>query len=190
MKNAIILHGMGSKEEYYSLEYPSASNSHWFPWLQKQLLTKEILAITPEIPHNFAPNYLDWSTEFERYDITPDTILVGHSCGGGFLVRWLSEHKNVKVGKVVLVAPWLDPAREDTADFFDFEIDPSLVERTAGVTIFESDNDDVKGVSPSVSLIKEKIDGVKHIVLKNHGHFCLGDMGTVEFPELLEEILK
>ena len=148
------------------------------------------MAVTPEMPHNYAPDYQVWSLEFERYDITSETILVGHSCGGGFLLRWLSEHKDIKVGKVVLVAPWLDPAREDTTDFFDFEIDPSLVERTAGITIFESDNDDVHGVTQSAEYIKEKITGTKHIVLKNQGHFCLGDMGTVEFPQLLEEILK
>lgn len=190
MKNAIILHGMGSREEYYSLAYHSGSNSHWFPWLQKSLLVKDILAITPEMPHNFAPDYKVWSREFERYDITPETILVGHSCGGGFLLRWLSEHPEVKVGKVVLVAPWLDPYREDTTDFFDFEIDTNLVSRTKGVTIFESDNDDVGGVAPSIKLIKENISGIKSVLLEKHGHFCLNDMGTVEFPELLEEVLK
>jgi len=190
MKNAIILHGMGLKEEYYSLEYPSGSNSHWFPWLQKNLLVEDILAVTPEMPHNYAPDYQVWSREFERYDITPETILVGHSCGGGFLIRWLSEHSDVKVGKVVLVAPWLDPAREDTTDFFDFEIDTDLVTRTKGITIFESDNDEVHGVAPSVELIREKISGTKHVIIKNHGHFCLSEMGTEEFPELLEEILK
>jgi alpha-beta hydrolase superfamily lysophospholipase len=41
-------------------------------------------------------------SEFERYDIFPETDLVGHSCGGGFFVRWLSKHLEVKVGNVVL----------------------------------------------------------------------------------------
>ncbi len=27
-----------------------------------------------------------WKKEFERFNITPQTVLVGHSCGGGFLV--------------------------------------------------------------------------------------------------------
>jgi len=46
MKNAILLHGTSSKEEYYSLEYPSASNSHWLPWLQKNLLVNDVHAVT------------------------------------------------------------------------------------------------------------------------------------------------
>lgn len=190
MRNAIILHGMGYKEEYYSLAYPSASNSHWFPWLQKNLLVKDILAVTPEMPNNYAPDYPVWCREFERYDITPETTLVGHSCGGGFLIRWLSEHTNVKVGKVVLVAPWLDPAREETINFFDFVLDPELVSRTNGVTVFYGDNDEVSGVKQSVDFIMEKLRDVKLVNFKNHGHFCLSEMGTEEFPELLEEILN
>lgn len=50
MKTAIIIHGMPSKEEYFSSENPSSSNKHWFPWIQKQLILKGVLAQTPEMP--------------------------------------------------------------------------------------------------------------------------------------------
>ena len=66
MKNAIILHGMPSKKEYYSEKYPSASNSHWLPWLQKQLLIKDIEAVTPEMFKCYNPNYDLWKSEFEK----------------------------------------------------------------------------------------------------------------------------
>lgn len=189
MKNAIILHGTGSKEEYYSLDYPTASNSHWFPWLQKRLLVHDILAVTPEMPHNYNPDYDVWRTEFERYNITPETVLVGHSCGGGFLVRWLSEHPKVRVGRVVLVAPWLDTKREHTTDFFDFKIDPTIPDRTQGVTVFNSD-DDMEEVQVSVEKIITEVPGITLKEFSSHGHFCLGDMDTDAFPELVEEILK
>ena len=45
MKNAIILHGGPSKKEYYDLNMPSMSNSHWLPWLQAQLLKKDITTL-------------------------------------------------------------------------------------------------------------------------------------------------
>jgi predicted alpha/beta hydrolase family esterase len=144
MRNAIILHGRPDKDEYYNPDIPAYSNWHWIPWLQKQLQAKDIFTQTPEIPMSFRPNYEIWKTEFERYDIGPGTILVGHSCGGGFLVRWLSENKDTKVGKVVLVAPWINPdddPESETGDFFKFEIDKNFPTRTAGVTIFSSDND-------------------------------------------------
>ncbi len=107
MRNAILLHGKPGKEEYYDSNYPSSSNAHWFPWLQKELIKRDIAAATPEVPLAFDPQYDLWVKEVDRYKITTETILVGHSCGGGFWVRYLSEHPKVHAGKVVLVAPSL-----------------------------------------------------------------------------------
>lgn len=185
MKNAIILHGKPGKDEYYSDKYPSASNSHWLPWLQKQLTIKDIAAHAPEIPYAYAPRYETWCKEFERYEITPETILVGHSCGGGFIVRWLSEHPEVKVGKAVLVAPSVGIDWEHHG-FFDFTIDPELAGRTKGLTIFGSDNDR-SGIIESIKKCREIIKNVEYREFKGYGHFTLKRMGTIEFPELFEE---
>lgn len=187
--NAIILHGKPDpgEQEYYNPDLPSASNSHWLPWLQKQLLVHDVAAQTPEIPNSWKPDYETWRKEFERYDITPNTVLVGHSCGGGFIVRWLSERPDVHVEKVVLVAPWLDPQRTDTIDFFDFKMDPNLASRTAGFVIFTSDND-TQPVQQSVRTIVETVKNTKLREFHNYGHFCYGDMKTNEFPELLEAL--
>lgn len=191
MKNAIILHGKPDpgQEEYYNPNFPSASNSHWLPWLQKQLLIHDIAAQTPEIPNAWKPEYKTWCKEFERYGIGPETMLVGHSCGGGFLVRWLSEHPDIRVGKVILVVPWLDPDRTDTTDFFDFTIDPGLTARTVGLVIFNSDND-FQSIQASVKMIREVIKDIKYREFHNHGHFCFEDLKTVEFSELREELLS
>src|SRR5689334_6760566 len=104
MKNAIILHGKPSKERYYELSFPASSNYYWIPWLQKQLIIKDIVTATPEVPNNWIADYYVWLKEFERYDVHSETILVGHSCGGGFLLRWLSEHPQIAPTKVVLAA--------------------------------------------------------------------------------------
>lgn len=189
--NAIILHGTPDKEEYYSLKYPAQSNSHWIPWIQKQLQVKDIFTQTPEMPMSFKPDYNIWKKEFECYDIGSDTILVGHSCGAGFIVRWLSENQDAKVGKVVLVSPWLNPFNDQkhkARSFFDFKIDSGISSRTRGITVFYSD-DDFKGVSESVDTLKNKVRILNIKQLKGYGHFCYKDMGTIEFPELLEEIV-
>ena len=141
MKNAILLHGSCESEDYYSDTYPSSSNSHWFPWLQKQLLIRVILTVTSQMYKSYSPKNDLWKEQFEDNKINEDTILVGHSCGGGFLIRWLSENKNIKVGIVILVAPWLDPNNRKQNNFFDFEIDSNLVFRTKKFLIFNSDND-------------------------------------------------
>ena len=55
------------------------SNSHWLPWLQKQLLNNDIFAETPEVPLSFEPLWERWVKEVEQFHITQETILVGHS---------------------------------------------------------------------------------------------------------------
>lgn len=192
MQNAILVLGMPDKEEYYDSNYPTNSNNHWLPWLSKQLQINDVFAVAIEPPKPYSPRYDAWKREFERFDITPETVLVGHSCGGGFLVRWLSENKDKRVSKVVLVAPWLNPENDpssDTADFFDFEIDPDLASRTASITIFNSD-DDQDTIHTSVQIIRDKVKDIEYREFYGHGHFCLEDMRTTEFPELAEEILR
>ena len=184
MKTAIILHGKPSKEQYFDPNRDSQSNSHWIPWIQQQLILKGILAQTLEFPEPYEPVYEDWKQVFEKFDIDEDTILIGHSCGGGFLVRWLSENK-VKVGKVVLVAPWLDPNHELQTDFFKFELDAEVPERAEEIVIFVSNDDDVD-IQTSVQTLAVKWPSARMITLEGKGHFTFGDMGTREFPELKE----
>jgi len=149
---------------------------------------RDIMAYAPDMPLAFKPDYELWRREAERFDIGPETMLVGHSTGGGFWVRWLSEHPNVLVGWVVLVAPWLDPNNIKKTTFFDFGIDPDLVSRTQGLTIFASDNDHL-GIRWSVEAFREKLVGHKYREFHEYGHFCSQDMKTDAFPELLEALL-
>lgn len=188
MKNAIILHGQPSKEEYYNPAMPSMSNAHWIPWLQAQLLKHDIVAATPEVPLAFAPDYELWRKEVERFDITPNTLLVGHSRGGDFWLRWLSEHKSQKVGRVVLVAPSLGYLEEGSNYFGHFELDPNLVERTDGFSLFASDNDG-QSMLQTAKEIREKIKNIRYREF-HLGHFTSRSMGTLEFPELLKELIQ
>ena len=187
MKTAIILHGTCDEAEYFSDEYPSLSNSHWIPWLQKQFLLSGYSAHTPEVPTAYLPSYSQWKLEFERYPISDDTILVGHSCGGGFLLRWLSETKR-KVARVVLVAPWLDPEKSKAQEFFNFEIDSTLTER-ADIHLLESSND-ADDIQASIRIIRKALPSLHWHLFKDYGHFCFSDMKTIEFPELRRIALK
>lgn len=184
MKNAIILHGMPSEEEYASHEGQYPSKMHWLPWLKTELEKRGIKTETPELPRPYAPVYGDWKAVFESLSFNEETTLIGHSCGAGFLVRWLSEHKQ-KVGKVALVAPWLDPTHELKNNFFDFVVDSGLITKTDGISIFVSRDDDQE-ILDSVARLKEDIPAIAVKEFQNRGHFTLEDMGTREFPELLE----
>jgi len=140
------------------------------------------------MPRPFEPDFDAWSALFERAAIGPDTSLIGHSAGGGFLTRWLSERPDARVRNVILVAPWLDPGRERTGSFFDFTIDPGIAERCGEIVIFHSDNDDPT-IHESVRRLRAALPTV--IYREFHlGHFSHFDMPSPEFPELLEAVLR
>lgn len=189
MTNAILLHGLPSEDEYYDNEQPSSSNAHWFPWLQNQLLIKDIKTDTPEVYKPYQMQWQDWVKEVERFDIGPQTILVGHSMGGGFWVRYLSEHPNIHVKHVILVAPWLNLNHEEKTDFFDFELRPDITHQAQQFTVLASDNDH-PDVQNSVEYLRNILGDAKFIDFHNYGHFCFRDLKTEAFPELLQEILS
>ncbi len=186
MKNAILLHGLPSKEEYYNPARPSASNAHWFSWLQNQLLINDIQAHTPEVFKVYKAGWEDWVKEIERYDINEDTTLVGHSMGGGFWVRYLSEHPELKVDKVILVAPWLNVSHEEDITFFDFELNPKLLSQANKFVVFSSDNDH-EDVKNTVKFLLAKFPKLNVKDFHDYGHFTYSSMKTDAFPELLAE---
>jgi predicted alpha/beta hydrolase family esterase len=189
MRNAILLHGLPSKEEYYNPTRPSASNSHWFSWLQNSLLIEDIQTHNPEVFQVYKAVWKDWVNEVERYDINENTILVGHSMGGGFWIRYLSEHPDLKVDKVILVAPWLNISHEEDIDFFDFKLSPKLLSQANKLVVFSSDNDH-QDIKNSVKYLVSQFPKLKVREFHNYGHFTYGSMKTDEFPELAKECLS
>lgn len=189
MKNAILVHGWNTREEFFDETKPTASNDHWFPWLTKQLMLRGIKTDAPEMPQYDHSTYESWKKEVERLDITSETIFVGHSCGAGFILRYLSE-QNIRVGKVMLVAPWLgiDFGHTFNEAFFAFDFDRNLVTKTAGVTVISSD-DDFDVITTSIGIIRQNVDNIEYKELKGKGHFTRKSLGTDAFPEVLQEIL-
>jgi len=151
-------------------------------------MLNDFKADTPEVPYPFKFNWDSWVKEIERFEITSETTLIGHSMGGGFWARYLSEHPELSVDKVVLVAPWLNLRNEEDTSFFDFELDPGIAEHANKFIIFGSDNDH-PDVTNSVNFLKEKLPNNTFRSFHNYGHFCYKDMKTNEFPELLEAVL-
>lgn len=186
MPTALIIHGTCSQEEYMDDSYPSGINSHWLPWLLKQLLIAGYAAQTPTMPLAYMPVYADWAREFQRHDLGPESLLVGHSCGGGFLLRWLAENP-VPVRRLVLVAPWLDPFGHKCPDFFKFNLDPVLSARTEMHLVY-SDNDSEE-INESVRRIQAVYPDIKQHFFPGYGHFCYANMNTAEFPELRAIVL-
>jgi len=189
MKSAILIHGWNTKDEFFDESKPTASNDHWFPWLSKQLSLKGLKVDAPEMPQYDLTTYESWKKEVERFDITAETTLVGHSCGGGFIVRYLSEN-DIRVDRVVLVAPWLglDFGYKFDENFFKFSIDADLAQKTNGVTVIYSD-DDFDAIKKSVNTLESSLHGVRYIEMHGKGHFTRSSLGREACPEVLKEVL-
>lgn len=186
--DCIIIHGCPSDVEKAMNPKTRTYDKHWIPWLKKELTARGIKTETPLMPEPWYPNYETFKKEFEKYKVTNNTVLIGHSCGCAFLVRYLGETKR-KVFKLILVAPWKISEGEDNfrKKFYEFPIDSTIKERVKEIIMFTSDNEE-EGGKKSLSIFQKALGG-RVINLKGKGHYTLGDMGTKEFPELIKEII-
>lgn len=198
MTSAIIVHGKPSKATYFDQNKPSTSNQIWLPWLQKELQLAGISAQTPEMMNAWQPDYKVWSETFEQYSLTSDTLLVGHSMGAGFILQWLTDHADVSVGHVVLVAPSLGDrfTPEHPLDvellngMTDFDVQLELLSRMQSITILNSDDDGPR-IQATVKYLRTIFPDASYREFHNYGHFTgTGDMeGDGSFAELLGVIL-
>ena len=185
--NCIIVHGSNSTEKG-SKEGKTENERHWKPWLKKELEEKGIPVSNNLYPKDWKPKYIEWKKEFEKNEINENSVLVGHSAGGAFLVRWLSE-TGKKIKKLILVSPGKSgkERRKSLTELYgDKTIKDVGVFVENDIMIFTS-NDDIKSHIRGAYEYKDELPA-KVIELKDHGHYTLGDMGTEEFPELLKAI--
>jgi len=184
----IIIHGCPSSAEKAMNPKTRTYDKHWIPWTKIQLVSKGIKTETPLMPTPWKPEYEKFKREFEKYSVDENTILIGHSCGCTFLVRWLGETKK-NIFKLILVAPW---KIEKSADkfkkaFYKFPIDETIKDRIKEIIMFTSD-DEAEDGKKGLKMFHKALGG-KIINLPRHGHYCLKDMSTEKFPELLDVVL-
>ena len=187
-RNCIIIHGCPSNREKAMDSQRRTYDKHWMPWIKKELSVRGIQTETPLMPNPWAPDYQAFKKEFEKHRILENTILVGHSCGCAFLVRWLGESKQ-KIKKLILVAPWNIPDKDDQERkaFYEYPIDETIKYRADKIVMFTA-NDEEEDGKKSLEIFHHALSG-KIIELKGRGHYTMSDMGTDEFPELLEEMV-
>ena len=188
-KKCIIIHGCPSDVEKAMNPETKTYDKHWIPWTKKQLIANNIETETPLMPSPWYPDYEKFKKEFEKYSVDENTILVGHSCGCAFLVRWLGETKR-KIFKLILVAPWKIPDKDDEyrKKFYTYPIDETIKTRVKKIIMFTADDEEEDG-KKSLKIFHKALDG-EVIELKGRGHYTLNDMGIEEFPELIEVVLR
>lgn len=177
MKEAIILHGILDSKEYFEEDFPSPSNAHWLPWLQQKFLRNGVLCQCIEMPRPFEdkPSYEEWKNLFERFVSPKLSTVIGHSAGCGFFLKWLHNNQNVKLDKLVLVAPFIDPF-EKRGDFLKFDLDKNALRNVKEVHLFIS-NDDKAAMIESTRKIIEKYHSIVVHRYADLRHFCFRNTG-------------
>jgi len=196
-KQVFIIHGgntFKTYEEYFLLlkdweidfEKYKENKKDWKINLQEEL-GDEFEVIAPKMPNKINAKYLEWKIWFEKFIpyITEGVILVGHSLGGSFLVKFLSENDMPKkIRGTFLVAPVYD---EDSDDYSlaDFKLPDNLsgFEKQGGqIFIYHSEDDPVVPFN-NLGKFKEKLISAKTIIFKNKQHF-----GQEKLPEIVKDI--
>jgi leucyl-tRNA synthetase len=184
-QNYVVVHGCpGKKEENMDLGQTSTTK-HWIPWIRKALEGTHAQVYVPIMPTPWEPKYTEWKDAFEKLHIDENSVIIAHSCGAAFVVRWLGETKR-QIKRLILVAPAKISAQDSSQaikDFYDFQIDAAVKDRIGEVIIFTSDTEEERH-KRSAKLYFDILGGSVR-ELKRRGHFTVEQMGTEEFPELL-----
>lgn len=182
----VVVHGCNDNKQE-AFEGGRENTRHWHPWLKEELEKRGIEFSGELYPDDWNPDYSEWIKVFEKNKIDKETILVGHSCGGGFLLRWLGENK-CRIKKLILVAPAITYGEYVNPSLVSFDLNKDCIKHVDKTVIFSSFNES-KGLKKALRIICDKLE-ISPVLFKDKGHFTLEDMGTREFPELLEEILN
>lgn len=180
MKTAFIIHGTRG--------YPE---ENWFPWLKEKLNQYGYKTIIPQFPTPKHQTLKEWFKVFNKYKkyIDKNTIIIGHSLGGTFLLRIL-EKISTKIHTAVFVATpiGIKPVKfyETDKPFIKQPFNWNKIKNSAkNFLVFHSKNDPFVAITNGEKIAKE-LD-TKLISPKNAGHFNT-KAGYLKFDLLLKKL--
>ena len=182
MTDVFIFHGTEG--------YPE---ENWFPWLKQKLEKLGCKVIVPQFPtpeNQTLENWLKILKDYEQF-YNENTILVGHSLGGAFLLRVLEKY-NVKIKAAFIIAAPIGilPIKNYESDkiflgkafAFDWE---KIRSHCRKFFVFHSDNDPYVTLENGEVLSKKL--NTELIFIPNAGHFNKS-VGYVKFDALFKKI--
>jgi len=150
-------------------------------------LGKKFDIIDPRMPSKYNAKYKEWKIWFEKVVpfLKEGPILIGHSLGGLFLAKYLSENDiPVHVAATYLVAAPF--AAEGAKNFADFTLgDLKKFRKNGGRIILVYSRDDFAVPFADMEKYSKTLPGSEKKVFKDRGHFL-----QEEFPELVESIKR
>ena len=150
-------------------------------------LGKDFEVIAPGMPNSLDARYLEWKIWFEKLIpyLNKEVVLVGHSLGGIFLTKYLSEKRfPYKIRGIFLVAPPFK-SRKNGESLTDFKLSKSpkgAAKYSDKIHLYFSKDDPLVPFSNLKEYAKAFPGATKH-VFKDRGHFA-----GQNFPEIVKGI--
>ena len=195
-KQIVVIHGGDTFETYdeyldflrnykIDIERYRSGKDDWKPWLRKKL-GGNYEVIQSIMPNKNNAQFNEWKLWFEKFFpfLNDEVILVGHSLGGVFLVKYLSENQfPKKIKGVFLIGAVYDKDSEDYS-VVSFTLPKKLNLQTDQVHLYHSKDDPVVPFS-ALEQYKKALPDAQTRVFDDRGH-----LNQEEFPELVQDILN
>jgi hypothetical protein len=194
-KQVVVIHGgdtFSTYKEYisflknYKIDFGRLKKKGWKEGLSEKL-GRGFEVIAPRMPNKTNARYLEWKIWFRKFlpHIKNSVVLIGHSLGGIFLAKYLSENKfPKKIKGVFLVAAPYD-SKDSDHSLVDFVLPRNLkrLEEQGGqIFIYHSKDDPVVPFANFKKYVKA-LARAHAAIFKNRGHFV-----QEEFPEIVKDI--
>lgn len=193
-KQIVFIHGgevFSKREECleflssYEFSKRDLSSEGWKYSLAQVFKDAEVLL--PQMPNKFDARYEEWEVWFNKMIpfIGQDVILIGHSLGGSFLSKFLSENDfPVRIASLHLVAPPFDD--ESIYPLLGFKQTESTkaLSKIDTIHLYFSSDDPVVPFS-EMEKYKTLLPHANSHSFSDRRHF-----NQLEFPELIEEVRK
>ena len=181
MTAIFIFHGTGGHPE-----------ENWFPWLKQKLEKLGCNVIVPKFPTPENQTLENWLKVLKNYkkSYNEDTILIGHSLGGAFLLRVLEKYKvKIKTAFIIAAPIGILPIKNYQSDKLflgEFAFDWEKIKNHCGkFFVFHSDDDPYVSLGNGEELSKKL--NTELTFIPNAGHFNKSS-GYTTFDSLFEKI--
>lgn len=158
----------------------------WKDTLEKEL-GNNYEVIVPRMPNAQNARYEEWKIWFEK--ILPlledELILLGHSLGGVFLAKYLSEHPIAKKIKATfLISAPFDETSDPNLKEFGFSGSLQLFSDLGGKIVLYHSKDDPVVPFQELQKYQKALPSATIKIFENRQHF-----NQEKFPEIVEDIL-
>jgi uncharacterized protein len=195
-KQIVVIHGGDTFETYeeylnflrdYEIDIKryKTDKGGWKPWLRERL-GSDYEVILPIMPNRTNAQFKEWKIWFEKLTtfLCQDVILTGHSLGGAFLAKYLSENQFSKKIKAVFLISAVYDKDSEGYPLANFTLPTNLDLQTDKIYLYHSKDDPVVPFS-TLERYKRALPKALIRVFEDRKHF-----NQEEFPELAQDILN